>query len=374
MANNQGIIFKDIFINNKEMFVDIFESHYLKNKEVLDPIINEVYNVLQKYTTKTITPAMAAEFKSAWERFEQQVLLNQGDLQLLVAYRGQSGLNAQFSQIISQSAVEGTTQTQYGTQYGIQAGHALIRDSIAAMEASEIEKFLQKHLNGLLNQLETPINHNEAYLLHRYHTDCLSIFFQEEDEAHLTGVRFREAFYSKNASHYFGGQGLGQVYDAYMNHMANKETWIYDYLQSGGMNAVPDGARFINHNDSTVYIEEGQVFSDANFPRLLKESKNHTGWYTGGDIIIVNPETMSIVYNIQLKTTTENKASVFGERIEKIRAFINKFINDSPRQKGERIFDFFLTSVSNAEAFNQIPQNEINLLLEDFRQSLGLDK
>jgi hypothetical protein len=31
---------------------------------------------------------------------------------------------------------------------------------------------------------------------------------------------------------------------------------------------------------------------------------------------------MSIVYNIQLKTTTENKASVFGEKISAIRTFI----------------------------------------------------
>lgn len=370
MASNQGIIFKDIFINNKEIFVDIFEDYYVQNKVILDPIINDVHSVLQQYKTKTITPAMAEAFKDAWGRFERNILLNQGDLQLLVAYRGQSGLNAQFSQIIPQSAVEGTSQTQYGNQYGIQSGHDLIKDSMAALEASDIEKFLQKHLNGLLNQLETPINHNEAYLLHRYHTDCLATFFQEEDEEHLTGVRFREAFYSKNAGHYFGGQGLGQVYDAYMNHMANKETWIYDYLQSGGMTGAPGGARFANHGDSTVYIEEGQVFHNANFPRLLKNSKNHTGWYTGGDIIIVNPETMSIVYNIQLKTTTANKASIFGERVEKIRAFIDKFINDSPRQKGERIFDFFLTSVSNEAAFNNIPQEEINKLLENLHQSL----
>lgn len=370
MANNQGIIFKDIFINNKEMFVDIFESYYVKNKAILDPIIEEVQSVLKKYNTKNITPAMATEFKAAWSQFEKYVLLNEGDLQLLVAYRGHSGLNAQFSQILSQAQVEGSTKTKYGNQYGIQAGHDLVRDSIAANQASEIEKFLQKHLNDLLNQLETPIAHNEAYLLHRYHTDCLSSFFQEEDEAHLTGVRFREAFYSKNAGHYFGGQGLGQVYDAYMNHMANKETWIYDYLQSGGMNVAPGGARFANHGDSTVYVEEGEVFQNANFPRLLKNSKNHTGWYTGGDIVIVNPETMSIVYNIQLKTTTANNASVFAERVEKIRSFINKFVNDSPRQKGERIFDFFLTSVSNEAAFNAVPQKDIDKLLEELHKGL----
>ena len=99
---------------------------------------------------------------------------------------------------------------------------------------------------------------------------------------------------------------------------------------------------------------------NMHFPKLLNESKNHVGWYTGGDIIIVNPKTMNIVYNIQLKTTTANKQSVFAEKVSAIRTFIQQFIKYTPRQKGEKLFDFLLTSVSNRNDFNNAPQDTIN--------------
>jgi hypothetical protein len=40
------------------------------------------------------------------------------------------------------------------------------------------------------------------------------------------------------------------------------------------------------------------VDASGHFPELLNDSKNRIGWYTGGDIIIINPETLSVVYNI----------------------------------------------------------------------------
>jgi hypothetical protein len=48
----------------------------------------------------------------------------------------------------------------------------------------------------------------------------------------------------------------------------------------------------------SVFTEEGGVSRQGNFPKLLHESKNTVSWYTGGDIIIVNPKDMSIAYNI----------------------------------------------------------------------------
>ena len=69
---------------------------------------------------------------------------------------------------------------------------------------------------------------------------------------------------------------------------------------------------------------------------------------------------MNIVYNIQLKTTTANKQSVFAEKVSAIRTFIQQFIKYTPRQKGEKLFDFLLTSVSNRNDFNNAPQDTIN--------------
>lgn len=367
MASTEGIIFSDLFISNKDLFIRFFEQYYQEQSAAINSAISRLNNVLMKYTTQSVTAASAAEFESAWMEFQTVVLMNTQNLQLLVAYRGQSGLNARFSQILNQADVMGVSQTAYGMQYGINAGNQLVRDSIKYLEASKVEEFLQKHLNDLLLQLDSSISGNEAYLLHRYHTEFLNSYYKYDSEASLEGAKWREAFYSANDGFYFGGQGLGQVYDAFMNHLANYKPDFYDYLATGGANDING---FVDTEpDSSVYVEEGQVYETGHFPQLLSESRNHTGWYTGGDIIIVNPETMSIVYNIQLKTTTENKASIFAEKIGAIRAFINNLASlSNPIDMANKIFDFLLTSVSNHNDFDMKPQQEIDKLLTESLQ------
>jgi hypothetical protein len=103
-----------------------------------------------------------------------------------------------------------------------------------------------------------------------------------------------------------------------MNHVANHHHQVYDYLVKGGLTEPP----VTIHKKGSVFHEEGGAEAQSSFPRLLNESKNHTGWYTGGDIIIVDPKTMGVVYNIQLKTTTEKNITVFAEKVAAIRNFI----------------------------------------------------
>lgn len=357
MANNSGIIFADIFINNKEMFVDIFEQYYLKNQQELDRVITQLNSVLTEYTTKQVTVSMAEAFQRSWKEFQQKVLLNQADLQLIVAYRGRSGKDGQFSQIVKQSDVEGNVSGAYG----IDSGNKLIKDSMQALKAQKVESFLQTHLNGFLNQLETPINKGEAIKIYKYHQQFLHTMFLESKHPPITGQKWRVPFYGASASHYFSGRGLGQAYDAFMNHLANHNKQVYDYLVQGGL---VSNTPLNPQEKGSVFQEEGGVEKQGLFPHLLNESKNHTGWYTGGDIIIINPQTMGVVYNIQLKTTTANKPSVFAERVSDIRKFIKALINMTPRQKGEKIFDFLLTSVSNRQDFNNLPQQTIDDLIK----------
>jgi hypothetical protein len=66
---------------------------------------------------------------------------------LIVAYRGHRGKNARFSQILKQSDVEGSVKGKYG----IDSGNALVTESMSALKAAEVEKFLRLHLNGFLN-------------------------------------------------------------------------------------------------------------------------------------------------------------------------------------------------------------------------------
>lgn len=361
MAQVEGIIFGDLFITNKELFVEFFTQYYNENEADLRMVTLNLQAVLQKYTLKALNKEMAAEFKVVWERFQKEVLLNQQDLQLIVAYRGgQGGKEATFSQILKQSDVEGTMVGAKGASYGIVAGDNLVKESMEYLKASDVERFLQKHLNDYLTQLESVIDREAARKLHLYHEYALLSYLQNTS-IHLTKKHWYEAFYSQNSGHYFGGQGLGQAYDAYMNHMANKERGIYDFLVSNGLkDNLP--SRIMEHN-KTVYQEEGGVERTGNFPWLLAASRNHTGWYTGGDIVIVSPETMQVVYNIQLKTTTAKNPSVFAERVEKIRDFINEFVQIDPRKKAELLFDFMLTSISNYDDFNSLPQQEVDQLI-----------
>lgn len=368
MASSEGIIFADLFINNKEFFIQFFSQYYQENKQRIDPVIIELETILNNYNVNTITTAMAESFKIAWKNFQRIVLLNDGDLQLLVAYRGKGGHNPTFSQIIKQEDVEGEEITPRGRQYGIRSGDNLIKETMAALKASQIEKFLQKHINDFLNQLQSTIGSSTAEKIHRYHEYCLTLSLQNSTE-HITGKQWYEAFYTASAGQYFGGKGLGQAYDAFMNHLANKEKGIFDFLTSNGLKDA--SFQKIGFQSQSVYFEEGGVegpWPGSNFAELLKESRNHIGWYTGGDIVIVSPETMQIVYNIQLKTTTEKSLSVFNERVSAIRTFLKGFLLLTPEEKGERVFEFFLTSVSNYDDFNSAPQQEIDALLQ---QELG---
>lgn len=356
-----GILFSDLFITDREFFVKFFASYYEENQKIMDAVIYELQAILSKTNTNIVTKAIATEFQQAWKQFERFVLLNEHDLQLLVAYRGAEGGNAEFSTIIPQAEVEGVSRTKYGTQYGIQTGKIYGSNLMAAAHAREVEIFLQNHLNEYLNQLASTISVSDAEKIHDYHEYCLALYLQNSEE-HVSGKTWIEAFYTASMGAYYGGQGLGQAYDAFMNHMANKETGIFDYLKSGGMTTTADKISF---NSQSVYVEERGVEPAGNFAELLAASRNSIGWYTGGDIIIVNPNTMEVVYNIQLKTTGKNVLGVFTEKIAALRKFLNGFLELTPQQKGERIFDFFITSVSNSDDFNNMPAKTVNNVVQN---------
>jgi len=95
---------------------------------------------------------------------------------------------------------------------------------------------------------------------------------------------WRKAFYEIKSTN-INRRIQGRAYDAFFNHLANYNKSIFQYLKSQGKKNIT----LSNFNSNkTVYAEEGP----ANFAKLLHESKNNTAWYTGGDIVIVNPKNM----------------------------------------------------------------------------------
>lgn len=377
----EGIIFSDLFIADKETFIKIFTQYYQDNQKEIEPIINNLHKVLTDYGTKNITEKMSADFKLAWTQFQKKVLLNEHELELLVGYREvPGGRSAGFSAIVNQSEVEGSGKTSYGNVYGIKAGDDLLKESAQILKAQKAERFLQQHLNNFLDFLDNSINAYQAYQIHRWHEQDLIESLQNTD-IHVTNLLWRQAFYSYDTKsekqkssdkYYYGGRGLGKAYDAFMNHMADKERAIFDFLKSGGVDNHKNFDSIFSRGKNTVYVEEKGIDANGNFSTLLRESRNSTGWYTGGDIVIVSPETMQIVYNIQLKTTRIDKPSIFLERVAKIQEFLDSFTKTPVEQKAEKLFNFLLTSISNASEFNNIPTETMRNLVEENLKIKGI--
>lgn len=382
MAQIQGIIFKDIFVAHKEDFIRYFMQYYEQNSTAIQTAIKELDKALP-LEGGLGNKEIANKFFVAWENFEKVVLGNVGDLQLMVGYRDPSSStkgDIHLSQVIPQkSATIGAV---------IDAGSGAVRDAMRWVQQQEsarkAETSLREHLNGFLQTLYKHHLQREdiRYLINvepspipdkwwsAKRADGSAIRLSEE----LTGRNWQDIFYEN----YYSGQGLGQAYDAYMNHVANHHRAFYDYLATSGLNSSSVNIPILN---TSVYEEEGGI--SGNFPYLLNESLNTTGWYTGGDIVIVDPETMSVVYNIQLKTTRDTHEAVHqtgSQKGEKYIAFPAKFnvaigkirllirgghdsfakkthigllMMDSARAMAEELYEVFLTSISNSNEFDQ---------------------
>lgn len=353
----EGIIFSDILINNKEVFINIFKQHYEKDQTNIDNAINNLSVALESFSAKALnTEENANKFRKAWLEFQRVVLLNQQPLQLIVVYRGSGGKDSEFSGILNQSQAE--------VAKGIDSGGKAVSDSIAAFKGSKVEEFLRSHSDEFITQLYERVGETDASNIWSYHKDTIPKAFS----GNLSESKWQDVYYSN----YYTGQGLGQAYDAFMNHVANYNTEVYNYLISSGK-VEPENLDIATGKRKSVYNEEGGTGPSGNFPQLLKDSTNRVGWYTGGDIIIINKETMAVVYNIQLKTTTRNKQSVFLERVQSIRNFIATFKNSTVEKKAEQLYSFLLTSASNHSDFQNIPQKEINNLIKDTLTSKGLN-
>ena len=374
--STQGIIFADLFVNSKEDFVEYFTQYFETNRTAVEAAITDLENVLNLIQTKTLNVAYAEQFHKAWKTFQNVVLLNTNNLELIVGYRDPGKTSIQFSTIIDM-------ETATKDRNLINTGDQLVRDSMSWSKASEkaqkVEKIMQSHLGGFINSLYSRLSEDEKHLLITKNFDAIPEVWKHPRAGDtLIGQRWQDIFYKQ----YYTGQGLGKAYDAYMNHLANYHTEFYSYLATGGTSSSEnENIPSIKHS---VYNEEGGAGN--NFPILLNESLNTTGWYTGGDIIIIDPKTMEVVYNIQLKTTQEGvtkKGNVkipkkFDIAIAKLKIYINGGdlkIGDKtfqfsplsslpPREKASQLFDLLKTNISNTNAFDGAVQGTIDNLIK----------
>lgn len=356
MAEVTGIIYNDIFFASKDQFMQHFISYYKEHKAMVDNVAAKLSSILNSMK-KTVTEASAEQFSIAWKEFQQVVLLNKQPLQLLVAYRGSQGKLDQISAIINQEDVE-----EYGKgRYGINTDSEKLKEEAKQIvRARKVEQFLQRHLNGFINALYRKATTKEAEILHEYHSNLIQKEYAEHYD-HITDKRFQEIFYGTRGqgSQYWGGRGLGNVYDAFMNHVANHEKFIFNFLSAQGRTVVN-----FNFPRTSVFTEEGGITPTSHLPQLLHDSLNSIGWYTGGDIVIVNPKTMEVVYNIQLKSTGKNINTTFEIHIAELKGIIDMFTKaKTPEEKAQWLFEKMKTSVSNfSELEHVIEQDTYNIV------------
>lgn len=360
----EGINFGDIMINNKELFIEIFNQHYQQNSTIINNSIVQLNSVLQGMGD-IVTETNAAAFNQAWENFRSIVLLLSNPQQLLVMYRGAGGKVEQISDIVDQNEVMGSgslSMNQNKVTYGIKSGD-LFKDELQSIaKASRVEEFLQEHVSDFIKKLNTPISKEEARNLHSYHTKFLKMEYMEKGK-HLSGKMWYQPFYRDKPSQFYGGQSMGQVYDAFMNHIANFKPFLYDALSKQNVAHIPTTNLSVRDD---IFTEEGGVKKSGNFPRLLHESKNNISWYSGGDIIIVSEKSMAVVYNIQLKSTGKNVQSVFGVRVAQLKEFILalQLVLGNPVRMAEVLYKHLLTKISNTNSFANATQEDVEQIIK----------
>ena len=357
-----GIIFHDLFVD-EELFIPNFKEYYEEKRENIERTVSSLLSLLNRFDKKTVTKAMATEFKEQWDQFQIEVLGNQQPLELLVAYRDNdlSRNNIQFSTIVEQREVEETVNTKHGYKYGINSGNELITESFKIIQARGVEKFLQKHLGDLMNQLYyDKIDRSNAEKLHDYHSYLLPEKYSTSDRSkreHITGLRWHQLFYQNMGFQ----QWQGNAYEAYFNHMAKHEPAVFDYLSKKGTKDI--NALNFQKQRKRVFVEEGgETYNLGNFPKLMFGQQNSIAWYAGGDIVIVNNKGQ-VVYNIQLKTTTSSAKTVFEEKVVSLRKFLKDFVSaQTVDEKAKLLFDNFKNTVANSQVVDELG--------EAFRQSI----
>lgn len=350
---SSGIIFKDLFINDKDTFIKFFASYYEDNQQTIDLTVTELIASILRVKEK-IDSDSSQHFQAAWAKFQVEVLQNQQPLQLMVGYRDQaSGHNLQISNIINQVDAESKMLIVTGSQ--------AVQDAVKAAQATRVEEVLQHHLNSFLNTLYR--DHLDSSRTSQLIENKKQFLPKNANYSNILNKNWQDIYYNN----YYEGQGLGQAYDAFMNHVANYHRQLYDYLSSQGK-GLENNLSLIH---KTVYHEEGGL--SGTFPELLYTSLNHQSWYSGGDIIIVNPTTHAVVYNIQLKTTSIMKDRIptsFDIRLNKLLTFLNSFrALHNPRQKAEKLYQEFETTVSNSIELQSSLDNTVESLLKILEQS-----
>lgn len=387
-----GIIVKNAFINDKKTFINLFKQDIAKNsKEIREAAINlqkalQVVKALDNKDPNNELAGATSEMYKCYKEFESRALLRPAGADVQMGFRDSKGKYYLLSDIEAEQYNEFVeSSNKRRVNFGI-ANNRLYTNARKKSEARTIQKLILHHLNEMMDTISG--TNDEGKITDQAYDDMKKrcgekmVHFRRKDGSNPNtfGYYLLADTTDKDGNYILNPSQSGQAYEAYFDHLARQHKWVYDFLASKG--AINGTAQEIMTRDRSVYKEEGGTTTGVgNFANLLAEARgNNTPWFASGDIVIVNPETGEIVYNIQLKTTKLHETAGFAQSIDELLKFIGEFIDtDGDAEKmAELIWNSFkttLTGTSNqsTNSIGEAVTNEAEQLVADL-EKFGVKK
>ena len=207
-----------------------------------------------------------------------------------------------------------------------------------------LSNILSNHFSNLVKIIEKEKVKNIKHFFKTYN-------FSSEDKKSKMGERAHDSHYLLKYIIYGDNpQWLGQVADAFLNHLGN--------IHRGFFNENTNPINLSPNKLKTVKDEEGE-----NFYQLLIDSTNNTGQQTGGDLILLGVNNQ-VVANIQLKTSLEDaksngytvSTSKLLEELEELKKLMNKNNIKEIDKFAEDFYNLFKTSGIQDEMTEQVAE------------------
>lgn len=312
------------------------------------------------------------QFKTAfnhWENFEANLLLNPRTQLMTIGYYQDKDNNVS-TQIFTYIKEEQSVNQKGNIDY-----NKLIAMRSALQNTYKSSYFLDHYKDLIYSLKEDSIgSKEETYFWNTYGDD---------KDPKMSGVKTRLRQAKKNGDYtyleivYGSNTGFsqreGKIYDAFVNHLGA----LHNSLFKKGKDSI------VTIDDSTHFFSqsveaEENANADYGFLKLLLASLNSTPWYTGGDLILTDPNGL-ILLSLQIKTHNFAAASgtigrVSSEGLYKALQKINdSFGKENNQQIAERYYQLLKTSGATEGVYSHIQQSAEQLAASALSKALNIN-
>ena len=314
------------------------------------------------------------QFKTAfnhWENFEANLLLNPRTQLMTIGYYQDKDNN------VSTQIFTYTKEKQSVNQKG-NIDYNKLTAMRSALQNTYKSSYFLDHYKDLIYSLknEEITSKEETYFWNTYGDDedpWMSSVKTRLHQAKNNGdYTYLNIVYGSNIGF---SQREGKIYDAFVNHLGA----LHNSLFRKGKDAI------VTIDDSTQFFsqsvkdeENANPNVDYGFLKLLLASLNSTAWYTGGDLILSDPNGL-ILLSLQIKTHNFASASstigrVSSEGLDKeLQKIKESFKTENNQQIAERYYQLLKTSGATEGVYSHIQQSAEQLAASALSKALNIN-